>query len=330
MINQWMTGIASFVLTFLAIPHFMNYFVKKKIGGQQMHEDVKQHAAKAGTPTMGGFVFVVVSLIVSLIVAVATGLLSKHFIIMWFVFAMYALVGFLDDFLKIFKQINQGLNAKQKLAAQIVTGVIAYVIYRTEANSDALNIFGFDLNLGILFAAFLVIWLVGWSNAVNLTDGIDGLASISMVISLAAYGVIAVHQGRYDILVMIVAVAASLLAFFYYNHKPAKIFMGDVGSLALGGLIAIISILLHVEWTLLFIGFVYAFETVTVMMQVTYFKLSGGKRIFRMTPIHHHFELGGFTGHGKPWSEWQVDFLWWGTTAVMSAIALILYFTVLN
>src|SRR5574337_1064224 len=268
----------AFIVTLFTIPSFIRFYHKAKIGGQQMHEDVKQHAAKAGTPTMGGVVFVTVSLVIALLFALVSSLLTANFMILWFVFAMFAVVGFLDDFLKIFKQINQGLTSWQKLIAQIATGIIAYLVYTHETAANFLNIFGFRVNLGVFFVVFLVFWLVGFSNAVNLTDGIDGLASISVVISLLAYAAIAVHQNRFDVLILIVAVIGSLLGFFIFNHKPAKIFMGDVGSLALGGLLGIISIILNVEWTLLLIGIVYVFETVSVMMQVTYFKITHGKR----------------------------------------------------
>ena len=137
---------------------------------------------------------------------------------------------------------------------------------------------------------------------------------------------IAVGQKRFDLLIVIFSMIGGLLGFFGFNHKPAKIFMGDVGSLALGGMLAALSIALHQEWTLLLIGIVYVFETASVMLQVTYFKMTGGKRIFRMTPVHHHFELGGFSGRGKAWSEWKVDFLFWGIGLVASLITLaILY-----
>ncbi|MDR1606095.1 MAG: phospho-N-acetylmuramoyl-pentapeptide-transferase [Streptococcaceae bacterium] len=325
MIVSSLAGIVALVATIFSIPAFIRFFQKSKIGGQQMHEDVKQHAEKAGTPTMGGFVFVLVSLLVSFLFALMTGNLSAGFITIWFVFAIYAIVGFLDDFLKIFKQVNQGLTSAQKLAGQIVTAVIAYLIYSHEKGANFLNIFGYKLPLGIFFVAFLIFWLVGFSNAVNLTDGIDGLASISVVISLSAYAVIAVHQQRLDVLLLIVTVIGSLLGFFVFNHKPAKIFMGDVGSLALGGLLGMISIILNVEWTLLFIGIIYVFETLSVMLQVTYFKLTKGKRIFRMTPVHHHFELGGFSGNGKPWSEWRVDLFFWAVSLAGSVIALAIY-----
>lgn len=316
----------AFIVTLFTIPSFIRFYHKAKIGGQQMHEDVKQHAAKAGTPTMGGVVFVTVSLVIALLFALVSSLLTANFMILWFVFAMFAVVGFLDDFLKIFKQINQGLTSLQKLVAQIITGIIAYLIYVHEAGDNLLNVFGYQIELGVFFVVFLVFWLVGFSNAVNLTDGIDGLATMSVVISLIAYAIIAIHQKQFDILLVILVIIGSLLAFFLFNHKPAKIFMGDVGSLALGGVLGTISILLNVEWTLLLIGIVYVFETVSVMLQVSYFKLTHGKRIFRMTPVHHHFELGGFSGKGKPWSEWRVDSFFWSISLIGSILALLIYF----
>ena len=237
-----------------------------------------------------------------------------------FILVLYGLVGFLDDFLKVFRKINEGLNPKQKLLLQLVGGVIFYFFY--ERGGDILNVFGFPLHLGVLYILFALFWLVGFSNAVNLTDGIDGLASISVVISLSAYGVIAYVQNQLDILLVIVAMIGGLLGFFVFNHKPAKVFMGDVGSLALGGMLAAISMALNQEWTLLLIGLVYVFETTSVMMQVSYFKLSGGKRIFRMTPVHHHFELGGFSGKGQAWSEWKVDFFFWGVGLLASLLTL--------
>ncbi|MEW4354512.1 phospho-N-acetylmuramoyl-pentapeptide-transferase [Streptococcus pneumoniae] len=319
-------GILTFLATCVGIPAFIRFYQKARISGQQMHEDVKQHQAKAGTPTMGGVVFLVASLVVSLVLGFAIGQLTSSALMVLFILALYGVVGFLDDFLKVFRKINEGLNPKQKLALQIVGGIVFYIFFDRHGGTDLLDVFGIPVHLGYFYLAFVLFWLVGFSNAVNLTDGIDGLASISVVISLTAYAVIAVMEGRLDILLIIVSMIGGLLAFFLFNHKPAKIFMGDVGSLALGGMLAAISMALHKEWTLLFIGLVYVFETSSVMLQVSYFKLTGGKRIFRMTPLHHHFELGGLSGHGEPWSEWKVDFFFWGIGLVMSILTLCLMY----
>ena len=313
-------GVVAFVLTVVGIPVFIRFYHKEHITGQQMHEDVKQHQAKAGTPTMGGIVFLITGVLVSLVLSLATNQLTNNAGMILFILVLYGLVGFFDDFLKVFRKINEGLNPKQKLLLQLVGGVIFYFFY--ERGGDILNVFGYPLHLGVLYILFALFWLVGFSNAVNLTDGIDGLASISVVISLSAYGVIAYVQNQLDILLVILAMIGGLLGFFVFNHKPAKIFMGDVGSLALGGMLAAISMALHQEWTLLLIGLIYVFETTSVMMQVSYFKLSGGKRIFRMTPVHHHFELGGFSGKGQAWSEWKVDFFFWGVGLFASILTL--------
>ena len=313
-------GIVTFLLTLVGIPAFIRYYRKAQITGQQMHEDVKQHQAKVGTPTMGGLVFLIATVVVSFLVALFTKQLTNNVGMILFILVLYGLVGFLDDFLKVFRKINEGLNPKQKLALQVLGGIVFYLFY--ERGGDILSVFGYPIHLGWLYIIFALFWLVGFSNAVNLTDGIDGLASISVVISLSAYGVIAYLQNQMDLLLVIFTMIGGLLGFFIFNHKPAKVFMGDVGSLALGGMLAAISMALHQEWTLLIIGIVYVFETTSVMMQVSYFKLSGGKRIFRMTPVHHHFELGGLSGQGNPWSEWKVDFFFWGIGLVASLLTL--------
>ena len=282
-------GIVTFLLTLVGIPAFIRYYRKAQITGQQMHEDVKQHQAKVGTPTMGGLVFLIATVVVSFLVALFTKQLTNNVGMILFILVLYGLVGFLDDFLKVFRKINEGLNPKQKFTLQVLGGIIFYLFY--ERGGDILSVFGYPIHLGWLYIIFALFWLVGFSNAVNLTDGIDGLASISVVISLSAYGVIAYLQNQMDLLLVICTMIGGLLGFFIFNHKPAKVFMGDVGSLALGGMLAAISMALHQEWTLLIIGIVYVFETTSVMMQVSYFKLSGGKRIFRMTPVHHHLSL---------------------------------------
>lgn len=165
-----------------------------------------------------------------------------------------------------------------------------------------------------MYGLFAIFWLVGFSNAVNLTDGIDGLVAGLGSISFLTYAVIAWHQQQYDVLIICLSVLGGLLGFFVYNRKPAKIFMGDVGSLALGGLLAAISIMLNQEWTLLLIGLMYVIETASVMLQVSSFKLTG-KRIFKMSPIHHHFEMSG-------WSEWKIDTVFWITSVITSLITL--------
>lgn len=308
-----------FAFVLMAMPLFIAYFKMKKMGQAVREEGPQAHLAKTGTPTMGGFIFLISILLTSVITGFWQKELTPSFWSILFILFLYGLLGFLDDFIKVFKKRNLGLNSKQKLIGQIVGGIILYAIMKSEGISDMLYIpFIGDVNLGFVFGAFAVFWLVGFSNAVNLTDGIDGLVSGLGSISFATYAIIAWHQEQYDIMLICVATIGALLGFFIYNKKPAKIFMGDVGSLALGGILAAISILLHQEWTLLLIGLVYVVETASVILQVGSFKLTG-KRIFKMSPIHHHFELSG-------WSEWKIDIVFWIVGLVMSGITLaILY-----
>lgn len=331
MLFTLVSGIVAFVATVLLIPQFITFYQAKRIEGQQMHEDVKQHQFKAGTPTMGGTVFLVVAIVVTFLFASYFKMLTGGVLAILFILALYGLVGFLDDFLKIFRKINEGLNPKQKLALQFLGGVVFYFVHVHGSGGGEINIFGHIINIGIFYFVFVLFWLIGFSNAVNLTDGIDGLASISVVISLLTYAIIAYTERKYDILLVCMTMIGGLLGFFVFNRKPAKIFMGDVGSLALGGMLATISIALRVEWTLLLVGLVYVLETSSVMLQVSYFKYTKkkfgeGRRIFRMTPLHHHLELGGLTGNGAKWSEWKVDFFLWGIGLTMSLLTLaILY-----
>ena len=181
MISSISAGVLAFLLTLTGIPAFIRFYRKAQITGQQMHEDVKQHQAKAGTPTMGGLVFLIVAVVVSFLVALFTQQLTNNVGMILFILVLYGLVGFLDDFLKVFRKINEGLNPKQKLALQLLGGVIFYLFY--ERGGDMLSVFGYQVHLGIFYIFFALFWLVGFSNAVNLTDGIDGLASISVVIA---------------------------------------------------------------------------------------------------------------------------------------------------
>lgn len=178
------SGFIAFITTVILIPRFITFYQAKRIEGQQMHEDVKQHQFKAGTPTMGGTVFLVVAIITSFLVAVYSQLLTGGVLAILFILALYGLVGFLDDFLKIFRKINEGLNPKQKLALQIIGGLVFYFVHVQQEGSGALNVFGYLLHLGPLYILFVLFWLVGFSNAVNLTDGIDGLASILSLIHI--------------------------------------------------------------------------------------------------------------------------------------------------
>ena len=277
---------SSFAITVAGMPFIIGYFRMKKQGQEIRDEGPKWHNTKAGTPTMGGLGFLAAAVITSIWFSLWTQQMTTSLLILVFVLLLYGIIGFLDDFIKLAKKQNEGLTSKQKFIAQVVVAIVFYLIYRMEGYPNTLNFFGIDLPLNIVYGLFAIFWLVGFSNAVNLTDGIDGLVSGLGTISFATYGIIAWNQQQYEVLIVCLAVMGGLVGFFPYNRKPAKIFMGDVGSLALGGLLAAISIVLHQEWTLLLVGLVYIFETASVIIQVTSFKMTG-KRVFKMSPLHH-------------------------------------------
>lgn len=309
----------SFAITVTIMPLFIGYFQMKKQGQVTREEGPTWHNVKTGTPTMGGLVFLLASLITSLAMGIWLKQVTPSLLIILFILVLYGLLGFLDDFIKVFKKRNLGLNSRQKLIGQVIGGIVFYLVYRHEGFVETLDVFGLvKVPLGIFYGLFIIFWLVGFSNAVNLTDGIDGLVSGLGTISFGAYALIAWHQQQFDVVIICLSVIGGLLGFFPYNKKPAKIFMGDVGSLALGGLLAAISIILRQEWTLLLIGLVYVCETASVILQVGSFKLLG-KRIFKMSPIHHHFEMCG-------WSEWKIDIIFWLVALICSGAAIAILF----
>ncbi|MFC6171761.1 phospho-N-acetylmuramoyl-pentapeptide-transferase [Loigolactobacillus jiayinensis] len=310
--------VSSFAITFIVLPLFIGYFRMKKEGQMIREEGPKWHEKKSGTPTMGGLVFLIATVISTIWVGYWQHQMTAQVWIILFILALYGALGFMDDSIKLFEKRNLGLRAWQKLLGQIVGGLIFTAVYIHEGLPLAIDlpVIG-RLHLSVLYIIFILIWLVGFSNAVNLTDGLDGLVAGTATIAFATYAIIAYKEGRTDILIFCLTVIGGLIAFFWFNHKPAKIFMGDVGSLALGGALAAVSILLHRELSLLLIGLVFVIETASVMIQVSVFKLTG-KRVFRMSPIHHHFEMLG-------WSEWRVVLTFWGFGLLCAIIYLVAF-----
>ena len=293
-------------------------FIRKINFGQQIREyGPEEHLKKSGIPTMGGLLIIGIFLILSMIFAElnikTTAVLAVTFLM--------SLTGFLDDFLKIKLERSLGLRAWQKIILQIVAALIPAIIitYLMETPPLMVPFLGnFQLNplLRFLLTLFVVI---GSSNAVNLTDGLDGLAaSVTAVVSLS-FAVIFYLTNNLDLMIMMIIMTGSCTAFLWYNANPAQIFMGDVGSLGIGGFLAASAVLSGTELYLLIIGFIYVMETVSVMIQVPYYKITGGKRIFRMTPIHHHFELKGI-------AENKIVFRFAIITIIFSLLALLSLF----
>lgn len=293
----------AFAITVSIMPFFIGYFNYKKIGQTTREEGPTWHEVKTGTPTMGGTVFMFAIILTSLLTAWGMDMLSPTTWMLVFTFILFGGIGFVDDFISIFRKQNEGLTARQKFLLQLVfSGLIIGI--GILGNVDLfVRFFNIWITSPYLIIAFAFIWITGFSNAVNLTDGLDGLATGLNIAAYAAYFTIAHRLERHDIALVCAIVVGSLIGFLIYNKKPAKIFMGDVGSLALGAGLAVISILLHNPWGLLVVGIVFVIETLSVILQVASFKLTG-KRIFKMSPIHHHFEMSG-------WSESKVVYVFW-------------------
>lgn len=308
---------AAFVLTVVIAPFGIPLLRRLKFGQSIREEGPQSHMAKAGTPTMGGIIFMISIVLATIVCGLMFEIFTTQTIVLLLVFAGFGIIGFLDDGLKVIFKRNLGLTSFQKLIGQIVIAIAAFLLLRVGDFSTVISIpyTNYELDFGVLYVAFLIFWLVGFSNAVNLTDGLDGLVSGLAAIAFAAFGVIALYNEQTDIAVFAFAVTGALLGFLVFNANPAKVFMGDTGSLALGGALAMVSVLVKQELLLLLVGLVFVIETLSVILQVGSYKLRK-KRIFKMSPIHHHFELSG-------WSEWKVVIVFWSTGLVVALIAVL-------
>lgn len=316
-LNVIIACILAFVFMIILTPFFIPALKKFKFGQSIREEGPESHMKKGGTPTMGGIVILTALVLTMIVMTIWTGFSTELFLLL-LVTVGFGTLGFLDDFIKIVKKRNLGLTSKQKLAGQAVISLIFFlVIYSGDfSTSVAVPATNFSLDLGFLYFFLVIFMLVGASNAVNLTDGLDGLLAGTGAIAFLAFAVLAWIQGASDIAIFSFAIVGACLGFLVFNAHPAKVFMGDTGSLALGGAIAAIAILLGAELILVIIGGVFVIETLSVIIQVASFKLRG-KRIFKMSPIHHHFELSG-------WSEWKVVTVFWSTGVVLAAAGIII------
>lgn len=281
--------IACVVLGAFVIPKLHNF-------GQNVRDDgPKSHLKKQGTPSMGG-IFMIGAFAIATLFFVKD---NPDAIVVLLITVGYGLVGFLDDYIKVVKKRSLGLRAWQKVVFQLIVTIL-FAIYLLKMNDFGTEIYvpftkGFYIDLGWLYVPFLFFVMVGTVNSVNLTDGLDGLAS-GVTVLVATYFVFIAYAVNKGLIPVCGAAIGALLGFLVFNSYPAKVFMGDTGSLALGGFVASVAILTKMPIMLVIVGLVYVCESLSVMIQVGYFKLTGGKRIFKMAPIHHHFELSGLQG----------------------------------
>ena len=304
----------SFALCVVMGPVIIPILRRLKMGQTEREDGVKSHLKKAGTPTMGG-VIILLSIVITSVFYIKE---YPKILPILFVTLGFGLIGFLDDYLKVVMRRSDGLYPKQKMALQIVvTAIFAFYILKfTDVSLAMLLPFsgGKYLNIGWLAVPVMFIAVIGTVNGVNFTDGLDGLASSVTVLVATFFTVVAIGT-KSGISPITCAVVGALLGFLLFNVYPASVFMGDTGSLALGGFVASTAYMLQMPIFIIIVGLVYLVEVVSVMIQVTYFKKTGGKRFFKMAPIHHHFELCG-------WSETKVVAVFSIITAILCLIAL--------
>lgn len=318
MVNETILAvIIAFVVSAVLCPIVIPFLHRLKFGQQVRDDGPQTHLKKQGTPTMGGLV-ILSSIIITSLLYIQD---YPKIIPVLFMTVGFGIIGFLDDYIKIIMKRSEGLNPIQKLIGQfIITGIFAwYLLHSGEVGIDMLIPFtgGFEngkfLSLGILFVPALFFITLGTDNGVNFTDGLDGLCT-SVTILVATFLTIVAIGENMGISPITGAVVGSLLGFLLFNVYPAKVFMGDTGSLALGGFVASAAYMMRLPLFIPIIGLIYLVEVLSVIIQVTYFKKTGGKRIFKMAPIHHHFELCG-------WSETRVVAVFSIVTALLCMIA---------
>lgn len=306
--------IIAFVISAALAPVVIPFLRKLKVG-QTERKELESHQKKMGTPTMGGIIILAAVIVTSLIYIKD----YPKIVPILFLTVGFGIIGFLDDYLKVVLRRSDGLLAWQKMILQIVVTAV-FAVYMIKVSGVSLEMLipfsgGKYLDLSWVAVPLLFFAVIGTVNGVNFTDGLDGLASSVTVMVATFFSVVAVGT-QSGIEPITCAVVGALLGFLLFNVYPASIFMGDTGSLALGGFVAGTAYMLQMPLFILIVGFIYLIEVLSVIIQVTYFKKTGGKRIFRMAPIHHHFELGG-------WSETKVVAVFSITTAILCMIALL-------
>lgn len=308
-----MPVLISFAISVVLSPIIIPFLKKLKFGQYVREEGVKEHLKKAGTPTMGGIIFLCSVTLTSLLYLKG----NSEIVPILFLTLGFGLIGFLDDYIKVVMKRSMGLKAWQKMALQIVvTGIFAYylIVYSEFGTETMIPFYGMITMPMWLFLPFLFIVVIGTVNGVNFTDGLDGLAS-SITVCVATFFTVVAIATKSGVSPVTCAVVGSLLGFLLYNVYPARVFMGDTGSLALGGFVASAAFMLKMPIFIVIVGVIYLVEVLSVMIQVTYFKATHGKRFFKMAPIHHHFELCG-------WSETRVVAVFSIITGLLCLVAL--------
>ena len=304
----------SFLLAVLLGPVIIPLLKRLRIGQQVRSDGPQTHLKKMGTPTMGGIIILLAATVSFLRYAEYTA----AFWVLLVATLGFGLVVFLDDYIKIALKRSLGLTARQKLLGQLLFGTVICVILYRSGHDTSIAVPGtdFSFDLHLFYYPFIILMFMAVGNAVNFTDGVDGLLSGTSAIAFAAFAIVALKAAETEAAILSAAMVGAVLGFLVYNAHPAKVFMGDAGSLGIGGAIAAVAIVTKTELLFVVIGGIFVIEILSVILQVASFKLRG-KRIFRMSPIHHHFEVGG-------WSEWKVVTMFWAAGFLFAAAGLML------
>lgn len=303
----------AFLISILMGPLLIPLLHKLKFGQNIREEGPQSHKKKAGTPTIGGIIFIIASMIT---MAILVNQYNDEAMYALYAFVAFGLVGLLDDGLKIMKKKNEGLKSYQKMALLLIISIFfaLYAYNNPNIGTDVLIPFtNKSWNLGILYIPFIIFFFLSTTNAVNLTDGLDGLATSITLLVMTFFALVSFYLGHITLAVFCGITAGSLLGFLRYNSYPARVFMGDTGSLALGGAVAAVAMILKLPFIIIFVGGIYLMEALSVIIQVSYFKLTG-KRVFKMAPIHHSFELSG-------WHEAKIVAVFSIATVILCLIA---------
>jgi phospho-N-acetylmuramoyl-pentapeptide-transferase len=313
-INTLLAGGIAFIIALAMGPFMIPFLTRLKVGQNIREDGPKRHLKKAGTPTMGGIIIITAVMVASFIMAGA----SVEVLLAVLIMLAFGGIGFWDDYIKVVLKRSLGLRAREKVGLQLLVSIFfaLFLLFYLQRGTEIIIPFsGNSINLGYFYIPFLIIVLMGTSNGVNLTDGLDGLASGTTFLVAIAFAIVCLMTAHYNLTIFCGALGGACLGFLAFNRYPARVFMGDTGSMALGGAVAAIACITKTEIALIIIGGIYVIETLSVILQIISFQ-STGRRIFLMAPLHHHYELKG-------WKEKQVVKAFWTAAAVFALLGVL-------
>lgn len=308
-------GITGYILAVIFGPVFIEYFKRLSVRQVVREEGLESHHKKTGTPTMGGFIFLIPLTLIVLVGGYITGNLNLNLIIILLITLAFGAVGFIDDYRKVIKKHNEGLTSKEKLIAQVLVALPLSIFAVMQSTELWIPFTDIMWNLGVFKGVIVFIAIISVTNAVNLTDGVDGLSSSVTILVMMFYVFVGLRLNMIEVQLFSVVLMTALLGFLLFNKNPAKVFMGDIGSLALGGAVVTLAILTNTLLLIFLVGIIYVAETLSVTIQVLYFKKTK-KRIFKMAPLHHHYELSG-------WHEKKIVYIFSGITIIGMILSIV-------